>query len=503
MNFIREERENIIKNNNTAQEILINHLEKMEPSATEIIIFDVLHGNLDFSILNQKGFKNVKTIALKTKGEVVSISNLPNGIEKLAVGNQLLIELENLPKSLLELDCQYNYIVQLDVSQLNKLRVLNLSNNSVKVLENLPDSLEELYCNNNHISLLNLRDLLILRVLHISNNKAVIIENLPPSIVDFKSDNNPYLEIKYANLHSSGDGQDNDETKEEADQEKLNYIESILDYYKLKKKYDENLFRDRKNAYKNAPTKKIGKKKAAMVIPKCIQCKQPGGTIFSRKSQMIYATCGNRRSPCNLQIEIFHGKYFSVDELIKTFGSEDLAVLKTNIICQKMDNIFHYDNENVALNKFKENLEEFTFMNDEYNELLGKNDALIKDEVRSEMALRKLRQIYSLIASIKELMEQYKKDGNKHLLKSAVEIQVNELEPEIRNLRMLRFEIMEMELKKAKKNPFASGGDEEGGDDDDQVVFNQSNLFQRYASLQKMQVLMGKPENVVKYRKTV
>lgn len=495
MNFILEQRENIIKNNNTAQEALIAHLEKGEPSATELVIHESLHGNLDFSVLSTMGYKNLKTIELKERGEVVSISNLPNGLEKLSVSNQILIELENLPKSLKELDCKNNNIRSLDVSQLEKLRVLQLSDNQVKELENLPDSLEELYCNNNRISILNLRDLFILRVLHISNNKSVIIENLPPSIVDFKSDNNPYLEIQYANLHTSGES--NEEMKEEANEEKINYIESIFDYFKLKNKYEDNFYKDKMRAFKIGPTKRLGKKRASKVIPKCIQCKQPGGTIFSTKDQTYYATCGNRNSPCHLDIEIYNGTYFSMDESLKTFGEEELSELKTAIICQKMDNLFKYENEINGLKKFKETMENFAIMNVEYNELLVKNNQLYKDDIREEMRIRKTQQIYDLIGSIKELITQYKIDGNAQLLKAAVEIQVDELNPEIHNLRMLRYEIMEIELKKGRKKAFQK--DEEEQEED--IIFSEAALFQRYASLKKMEVLMGKPSNVVKYKK--
>ena len=494
MNFIHEERENIMKNNNTAQEHFINHLEKGDKSSTEITIHEALHGNIDFSVLDSQGYKNIRKIELKP-GEVTSISNLPKGLEKLIVSNQLMTELENLPKTLRELDCQKNHIRSIDISSLEKLRVLRISENQIKELENLPDSLEEIYCDNNHISVINLRDLLNLRVLHISNNKAVIIENLPPSIVDFKSDNNPYLEIQYANLHSSNQPDDDEETG----QEKINYIESLFDYLKLKRKYEEQYYKDKKRAFENAPTRSLGKKRAARVIPKCIQCKQPGGTLFSKKEQTYYAVCGNRTSPCHLDIEIFNGKSFSIDELLETFGEEELTRIKTIIICQKMDNLFHYENEEVALKKFKENMEEFALMNDEYNELLEKNNQLYKDDIRSEMASRKTQQIYDLMGSIKELIQQYEKDGNHQLLKAAVELQVQELNPEIHNLRILRYEIMEMDMKKGKKVG-GNFGKEEEEDSEETVVFKESALFQRYASLQKMQVFMGKPSNVVKYR---
>ena len=492
MNIILEERENIIKNNNTAQIFLLSILDNSEPNIREIAIHESLHGNLDFSVLKTQGFNNIKSILLLEKGEVTSISNLPEGLEKLVTSHQYLIELENLPKSLKELDIQHNFINNLDISNLKNLKKLQISDNHFTKLENIQNSLEELYCENNRIKILNLKDLLELRVLHTSNNKAIIIENLPPSIVDFKSENNPFIEIEYANLHSSQTPKNVSITPKE----KINYIESISEYFKLKKRYEENNYKDKKRIFEKASSKQQGKKNLSRWIPKCVQCRQSGGTKFSIKNNTYYAVCGNKQSPCNLDIEIYNGNVFNIDELMTTYGLEELIKFKENIIKQKLDNIFNYENEKEAMKKFKENLEEFTFFNIGYTELIEKNNNLYKDDIRNEMITRKTQQIYDLITAIKELITQYKIDGNKQLLKTAIEIQVKELNPEINNLRLLRYEIMEMKYSIYKK----SG--KEGGDEEEETAeFKEVVLFQRYASLQKTDILMGKPPVVVKFSK--
>lgn len=490
MNIIIEERENIIKNNNTAQQVLLSILDKFDTNVRELTIHQELHGNLDFSVLKTKGFNNIKTIQLLEKGEVTSISNLPESLEKLVASHQYLIEIENLPIQIKEIDVQHNFISDIDISKLNKLKVLQISDNHFTKLENIPDSIEEIYCNNNRIKLLNLKENTILRVLHTSNNKAIIIESLPPSVVDFKSENNPFIEIEYANLHSTTNDPNVDNDK------KINYIESIFEYFKIKSKYEENNIKEKRKLYKKTESKKQGKKNIAKWTPKCIQCKQPGGTLFSRKNETYYAVCGNKSSPCNLNIEIYNGKVYSIDYLIQIFGLEELIKVKENIMKQKLDNIFNYENEKLAMAKFKENLEEFTFLNNELTDLIEKNNNLYKDVVRQDMISRKTQHIYELIAAIKELIIQYKKDNNGQLLKTVMEIQVKELNPEIHNLRMLQYEIMEMEYSSYKKI-----GKENDEEDESTQELKESFLFQRYASLQKRDVLIGKPQNVVKYSK--
>lgn len=492
MNIILEERENIIKNNDTAQETLLSILDKFDTQMRELSIHKELHGNLDFSVLKTRGFKNVKSILLLEKGEVTSISNLPEGLEKLVASHQYLIELDNIPPSIKELDIQHNFIPNLDISSLTKLKKLEISDNHFTKLENIPESLEELYCNNNRIKVLNLRNVLSLRVLHTSNNKAIIIENLPPSIVDFKSENNPFIEIDYANLHSSKEKNDK-EKKDDDNEKKINYIESLSEYFKLKNNYEEKNYKEKKKIYEKYFSKKEKNKNLAKWVPKCIQCKQPGGTLFSKKKQTYYAVCGNKRSPCKLNIEIYNGNYSMLDYMMTIIGLEELIDVKEKIIKQKLDNIFNYENEKEVLKNFKENLEEFTFFNGEYTELLQKNNQLYKDEIRSELIARKTQHIYDLISAINELIQQYKKDNNKQLLRTAMEIQVKELNPEINNLRILRYEIMEMIYKNAKKVV------SEGTDKEDTQDYKESILFQRYHSLQKMEYLTGKPPNVVKF----
>ena len=75
---------------------------------------------------------------------------------------------------------------------------------------------------------------------------------------------------------------------------------------------------------------------------------------------------------------IFNGKYFSMDESLEIFGGEELARVKTDIIRQKMDNLFHYENEEVALKKFKENMEE------KNNELTKKSELNTKNVLITE-----------------------------------------------------------------------------------------------------------------------
>jgi hypothetical protein len=495
MNIIREQRENIIKTNNTAQSNLIGILEKLDNRTREISINDSLHGNLDFYVLEREGFNNVKTIILTKEGEVTSITNLPTGLEKLHCGHQFITELTNLPSSLVDLNCESNYVENLDFSKVDKLKFLKVTSNHLTQLENLPDTLEELYCNNNRIKILHLNELLMLRVLHTSNNKAIIIEGLPPSVVDFQSENNPYIEIEYANMHRSG------EKTSENSERRLDYIESLHDYFKLKSKYEEQNFKLKKKAFEKGKSKKSKLRMVSSVVLKCINCKQPGGTLFSNKDNNYYAICGNKSSPCNLKIEIYNGRHHNCDGLLMIEHGE-LNDIKTNIIREKLNTIFSYVDNSSAAKKFKEQIEQFTFFNADYTGLLEKNNNLYKNEIREELIRKKSKQIYELTAAIRELINQYEKDNNHELLKTAIQIQIKELNPEIHNLRLLRNEINEMDLISGKKSTnFNKESTETNEGDENELEYAESYLIQKYAKLSLLEENLGRQPAVVKYSK--
>lgn len=471
MNIIIERREDIIKNNNTAQEELNGILDNLDNSIDELIIYNSLYGNLDFSVLETNGFKRIKTIIFDKEGEITNISNLPSNLKKLVCSKQYLMDLENLPETLVELDCRQNYISHIDFSPLKKLKVLQISDNQFEKLENLPDTLEELYCNNNKIRKLNLTNTTQLRILHSSNNKTLIIEGVPSSIVDFVSENNPFIDIEYDNLNI---GSLDSEKNEERNQNKIEYIDSLYDYFKLKKEYEDELHNARKKVFEKQSNKKIGRKEAMRVKGKCVNCKRPVNTIFTIKNKSYIAMCGDINKPCGLKIEIYNGVHYPNSFIY--INKESLDNTKTMIIKQKLDTIFNYISNEESAKIFKKIMEEYNFYNSDFYNLLEKCNDIYSNKLRNDLIERKTAQIFELISSIKELVTEYEKTENRELLKNAIEIQVKELNPEIHNLRMLKYEIMEFDT-------------------------NTNSLIQKYASLQKMEHNVAEPPSVVKWRK--
>jgi hypothetical protein len=438
MTSIREQREYVIHENNNAQDQLIGVLENLSKSTNVLEINESMHGDLDFSVLQEYEMGKIQSIILRA-GEITSISNLPQNLISFECPNNLLISLENLPGSLKHINISNNYVASITVSGLEDLETLIVSHNLITSLENLPISLKELRCDNNKLERLNLSGLDKLNVLHVSNNKITLIENLPERVADFKMENTPGIEFRNSTLPDLETEKDDTEYKE-----RTNYIDALKNFFALKNDYDLKAKRMKKQAYSSAPTKKLKREAVLSVKPKCINCKRPVGTIFSnRKDNKYSAICGDSANPCNLKIQIYCGSTVNIRDILDIFR-EDTEDIKDKIIQQKLDTLFNYVSEAESVKLFKKELEEYNSNSKTFKELLDFYNEKFNKVDKKEIIQKKKDIIYRLIEKVHDLLDDYNSTGNMELLRIAMRIQINELYPEVRNLRMLENEIMEL-----------------------------------------------------------
>jgi hypothetical protein len=478
MNIIREQREKVLKENNTAQDILLNILENSPKSIEVLEITQELHGDLNFEILKDFEIGNLKNIIL-SKGEITSIIGLPKGLIKLECPSNLLTTLENLPISLIILNISNNYLEKIDVSSLTVLEILNISNNKISVLENLPESLEELDLNNNQIGSLDFKNIQNLKKLNISNNPITVIENLPEGIIDFKTDNTPSIEFRNSALDSATESESVKEKKtekEDEEKQKNNYEEALFEFFRLKQEYNTKVMKMKRQAYKKAPTKKMGRLATIAIKPPCINCKRPVGTFFSNRNDDKYSIlCGDKDKPCELNIVIYNGNNKVYYELLELF-SEEMETTKESIIKQKLDTIFNYVTEEKSVEVFKKELELFNETSIIYKEYLDKYIENYHDENKKELIQKKNSIIFELNERVQTLLDEYKKTGVNEVLKQAVNTQINEIYPEIRNKRMLENELLELDVKEKE-------------------IF----LFKYPVKLSKLNYNLGENPRVIKY----
>ena len=109
MNIIDQQREQVIRENNTAQKQLLDILENYSRQATTLHIQQHLYGDLDLLPLKELGFGLINNIQF-SNGSITSIQNVPKGIISLICPENLLKTIENLPSSLNHINLSGNVL---------------------------------------------------------------------------------------------------------------------------------------------------------------------------------------------------------------------------------------------------------------------------------------------------------------------------------------------------------------------------------------------------------
>lgn len=477
MNVIKDQREDIIRENNTAQAYLTDLLvNKLPRRLTVIEIREPLHGDIDFSIIRNSGFMFVNEIILP-EGEITSITNVPEGIERLICPKNFLFSLEDLPSSLQHLEIPHNYLSTINLAPCKKLQYVNISYNALEKIEKLPTDIVEMQLNNNALRHLDLRGLDRLKILNVSNNKISVIENLTDEITDLNIDNNPSVEFRNSALPSL----DGSPVEDVDVQKNINFVQSLFDYFRIKNEYETKLHETKRRVFKNAPNKKIGKRNASEIKAKCIGCTRPVGTVFSIRDDRYIAICGSTDAPCKLNIEIYKGNYSSQQGILYTFKN-GIEKIKDNIIKQKLDTLFSYISEQDSVKRFKKELNDYNLEAMIYKDLLDEYEENHADPHKQDLIQKKKDKIFYYVENVRSLLAEYEKTENRELLKTAVQLQVSDLIPETQNLRLLTAELMEMNQKKHTNGRI------------------EHFLFKNDVALTKLDHNIGEPPRVINFR---
>ena len=443
MNIVIEQREEIFKDNNTAQTELLLILDKFHKASDTLTINQSLYGDIDLSVLTEYGFKNLKKIIFN-KGKITNIINLPNNILELSASDNLLMDINRLPNTLEVLNVENNYISNIDFSELINIKQINISHNNFSTLTNLPTTLTHIECNNNIITYINLFELNSLQRLNASQNKITVIDNLPDNIIELLLDNNPNIQYTNTNVLPQITEKDS----------QSNYYESLNQYFKLKNDYEVNLLNIKKKLYKRSKNKSNGRKIAASVNAPCIYCKRNVNTLFTIKNKTHKAICGDSINPCPLNIQIFSGDYFNLLNLIESY-SDTLRETREEIILLKLDSLFNYFSNQITvnlydkqLNKYSKESSGFNKLMDKYNELFIFDDNNNKDKY--EQIINNNKSIQTNTDLARKLIQDYKYDKNPELLKQALSIQIDDIIPKIKNNNLLQFNNIYIESRMEK-----------------------------------------------------
>jgi len=443
MDFITQEREKILFTDNTAQQRLIDLLEDMNKKISTLEFSNSLHGDLDFSVLFDMGFRGIDTIIIP-EGNITDITNLPKGLNTFICKRNLIVSIKSLPSSLINITINNNYLSEIDVSHIKNLTILDIQNNNIRSLENLPSTITELKCDYNKLERLNLTELTSLKKLHISNNNITVIENLPEDLIEFKMENTPSIEFR--NIEA-----DNLNELITAEKEEDNdYYDTVDKYFSLKNKYENKMKKAMKQVY-DKNNKRKSQKKIAFMKYECIRCKRMVNTIFSMKDNRYIAICGDSQNPCDLKIEIYNGQFTHIENVLID-AQDSLHDIKNIIIEQKLDNLFGYVSEDDSVSLFKNQITAYNEEMNNYNYIKKMHDELLNKKETQDKINALKNDVFLLKDDITQLLDEYKKTENKEILKNAVDMQITKIIPKMRNIHMLKNDINEERKMFAKDN---------------------------------------------------
>jgi len=434
MSITNQQRENIIIENNTAQSRLLDILENYSRQSTNLTIQEQLHGDIDLSPLRESGFGLIDTIILG-KGEITNIVNIPKGITSFTCAENLLKTIDNLPSSLSSLNLSGNIIEDINVSNLNNLQTLNLSHNKLTQLENLPTNLEELLCDFNQLHQINLEGLNKLKTLNVSNNKITLIENID-TITNLIYDNNPSINFRNSEVdHIGGDDNDNEDN--------TNYKDALNQYFRMKNEYETKIHEKKKRIYEKEPNKKMAKQLMRKYTPECIKCKRKVGTIFTRDENIYKAICGDTQNPCNLNVELFAGFLLHFKEMFD-ITKEEFEETRGIIDTEKLNDMFDYVSSEDNVNLYKKTLELYTENENSYKSYIETHHNMYNNTDTVKSLHKAQDNLFSYIETSKQLIDEYKKTNNREILKTAMDLRVNEIKRELSTIRRLKYGIMEI-----------------------------------------------------------
>ena len=403
---------------------------------------------------------------------MLSDLNIPKKLKKIVCPENLLIDLENIPQTIEILELPNNAIKHIDFKPLINLKTLDITANQFQAIQHLPQSIESILCDSNQIKRIDLANTNTLKTLHCSNNGLVTIENFPDTITDFEMENNPLLDIQRKTIHEIK------HTHSHSHSHSIKFAESLHKYFELKAKYETKV-RESKRKLFHRLGPKLAKSELETWTPPCIQCKRPVGTVFTIDNRHYKAHCGDPiESTRCMDIDIYAGEYNSIYDAIDAF-KEGITMNKENIIKMKLDTLFGYTQEDVSIKKFKEEMDEYTENNMIYKQIMDKYADLYDNPHTNEKISEKSDQIFEINERIVALYKEYKETENPDILKMAMHIHTTEYLPEIKNLRLLNYEIMDIVQKE-----------------------DEYYLFQRHIGIHKQNFTFGEHPRVIKFHLT-
>lgn len=220
----------------------------------------------------------------------------------------------------------------------------------------------------------------------------------------------------------------------------MNYVAAIDNYYNLKHNYElqKQIEKDKLNKKYSSVSWRERRSHFRKLHYRCINCERYVGTTFQTvflfDDKHIIAKCGDKQTPCPLDISINLGYTVTLEETVNEHNA-DLNQLKKKIITDKNNLLFKYITEAQAVKNFngwKDELKFLTSTIEDFSQIftsithnLEKNTKIIDVESEINLGINNIKHLINL--------------DNVQSIKDAVYFYVNEFIPKLDEFNSLLF----------------------------------------------------------------
>ena len=204
------------------------------------------------------------------------------------------------------------------------------------------------------------------------------------------------------------------------------YLDNIKLFYSLKKKDAEMKENYKKKLMKTSDSIETKKKLLSKQKFKCANCGKDGATIFLETSEKLKASCGNISNPCELDIDIKRSKKQNILDNLNIIEKE-LETTKRKITLTKLDFLFKYIEEDIAVEKFEELKNELSSKQEEYNKLLTYYYDITENKEKNQLLNEKMNELYNIIGQYKEYIKLFKESEDNKYLKDAINLYIEKI----------------------------------------------------------------------------
>ena len=230
-------------------------------------------------------------------------------------------------------------------------------------------------------------------------------------------------------------------------------IQAMEEYYKIKHDYEEQNSKEKRKIIRDKSKDKQQKRQElASIKTKCVNCGKQGKMIFSNNNNILKAQCGVVGDACSLNIEINAGDYESLP-VVGTFVRGEVQDLTTEIIRTKLDMLFGFIEEQEAFATFTEKKEEYHELLGNLKEIDEQFDSMIRNTRNKDAINNKKALMFDLVERLKQLITQFKEEGNPSLIDVAVELYTAEINPAAKQLRELMYKKNTIECSNGETGP--------------------------------------------------